>query len=176
MPRPVRRLLSAIALAVMLGVAGGLALPGAALAASPDAPVAVAPAEGSFVEPGAVVLEWTAVDAPQGYEVSWAAEGGENAGTAATAQTTVTIDVESGSFSWRVRALPDGEWSAPASFHADLDLPTLPLPDQPAAPAAAPQGLEAIPGGVWIVGALAFSVVFLAVVVVQSRIGRERDA
>lgn len=174
MPRPIRRLFSALVLAVALGVLGA---PAAALAASPEAPVAVAPVEGSFVEPGPVVLEWTAVDAPEGYEVAWATGAGENAGTAATVETSATIQVESGSFTWQVRALPDGAWSAPATFHADLELPTLVLPEQPAAaPVTTRQGLDAIPGSVWIGGALGFSAVFLVVVVLQSRVHREQDA
>jgi hypothetical protein len=177
-PRPARRLLAAIALAASLGATGALAVPGVASASVVDAPVAVAPEEGGFLEPGAVVLEWTAVEAPHGYEVTWSADGGDNAGTAATAQTSVAIEVVGGSFSWQVRAVPDGAWSTPATFHTDLELPTLALPEEPAAaPAVAGrEGLDGIPGGVWVVGALGFSVVFLAVVVVQSRIRREQDA
>jgi hypothetical protein len=179
-PRPLRRLFAATALAVALGAAGTLAVPLAALAASAEAPVAVAPEDGGFVEPGTVVLEWTAVDAPAGYEVSWSADGGQNAGTGATTQTSLAIQIEDGAFSWQVRALPDGEWSPAATFYVDLDLPTLALPEQ-AAPAAAPAaagrgGIEAVPGVVWIGGALGFSAVFLAVVVVQARLRRAQDA
>jgi hypothetical protein len=177
-PRPARRLLAAIALAVALGTTGVLAVPSAALAAPGDVPVAIAPEEGAFVEPGTVVLEWTAVEAPAGYEVTWSADGADP-GTASTAQTSVAIDIEGGSFSWQVRALPDGAWSTPASFHADIELPTLAVPEQQPATApvaTGPQGLETIPGGVWIGGALGFSAVFLVVVVIQSRLRREQDA
>ena len=177
MPRPARRLLAAIALAVALGAAGGLALPGAALAAAPDAPVAIGPEDGAFVDTGSVVLEWTAVEAPAGYEVTWAADG-RAAGTAATTATSIGIEVEGGSFTWQVRALPDGTWSSPATFHLDVELPTLPMPEEPvpAAPATPRPGFEAVPGGVWIGGALGFSAVFLVVVVIQSRLRREQDA
>ena len=180
MPRPARRLLAAIALAVALGAAGGLALPGAALAAEPDAPVAIGPEGGAFVETGSLVLEWTAVEAPEGYEVTWAVDGGA-AGTAATTATSIGIEVEGGSFTWQVRALPDGTWSSPATFHVDVELPTLPMPEEPVAatsatPAASRPGFEAVPGGVWIGGALGFSVVFLVVVVIQSRLRRGQDA
>ena len=177
MPRPARRLLAAIALAVALGVAGGLALPGAALAAAPDAPVAIGPEDGAFVDTGSVVLEWTAVEAPEGYEVTWSAEGGAP-GTAATTATSIGIEIVGGSFTWQVRALPGGPWSLPATFHADVQLETLPMPEEPvaAAPATARPAFEAIPGGVWIGGALGFSAVFLVVVVIQSRLRREQDA
>lgn len=178
-PRPARRLLAAIALAVALGATGALTGPGAAFAAGSDVPVAVAPAEGAFVEPGSVVLEWTAVDAPGGYEVTWSNDDGEGLGTASTDQVSVAIDIDGGSFSWQVRALPDGAWSTPATFHADLELPTLAVPEQqPAAVpvAVGPHGFAAIPGGVWIGGALGFSAVFLVVVVIQSRLHREQDA
>jgi hypothetical protein len=176
-PRPARRLLAAIALAVALGAAGGLALPGAALAAGPDAPVAIGPEEGAFVDTGSVVLEWTAVEAPEGYEVAWTADGGA-AGSATATATSIGIEVDGGSFTWQVRALPGGAWSTPATFHVDVELPTLPMPEEPvvAAPATPRPGLEAVPGGVWIGGALGFSVVFLVVVVIQSRLRREQDA
>ncbi|WP_395640405.1 hypothetical protein [Pseudolysinimonas sp.] len=179
MPRLARRLFSAIVLAVVVGVCGAsiaLALPATAHAAEPDAPAAVAPEEGAFLEPGTVVLEWTPVDAPNGYEVTWSVDGGDPATMIATS-TATAIEVESGSFSWQVRALPDGAWSAPATFHVDLELPTLPLPEHPAAtPTVARPGGDAVPGGVWVIGALGFSVVFLAAVVIQTRIRREQDA
>lgn len=160
----------------VLGASFALALPATAHAAGPDAPVAVAPEEGAFVEPGSIVLEWTPVDAPQGYEVTWSADGAD-AATVLSTSTTTAIEVESGSFSWQVRALPDGVWSAPATFHVDLELPTLPLPEQPAAtPTVTRPGIESVPGGVWVIGALGFSVVFLAAVVLQSRVRREQDA
>jgi hypothetical protein len=174
-PPSARRLFTAIALAVTLGAAGGLAFPGGAIATTRDAPVAVAPEEGAFVEPGTVVLAWSPVDALAGYEVTWATDGGAEAGAITTTQTSIAIEVGAGSYSWQVRALPDGDWSAPATFFADVELPTLPLPEQPAVAPARP-GLDAVPGSVWIGGALGFSVVFLVIVVVQSRIHRERDA
>ena len=175
MPRPVRRLLAAIALAVTLGAGGALAVPGVALAVASEAPVAVAPEEGTFLEPGTIVLEWTGVEAPQGYEVAWTADAGT--GSASTTGTSAAVTVDSGSFSWQVRALPDGDWSAPATFHVDLELPTLAVPEEPvAAPVVARQGFETIPGSVWIGGALGFSAVFLVVVVLQSRVRREQDA
>ena len=180
MPRPVRRLLSAITLAVILGASGALTLPAAALAttaASVEVPIAIAPAEGTFLEPGTVVLEWTAVGAADGYEVTWATDAGDDAGTATTSGTSLGVEVDSGSFVWQVRALPDGTWSVPATFHADPELPTLALPEEPAAaPVVARPGLDAVPGGVWIGGALGFSAVFLLAVVLQSRVRREQDA
>lgn len=173
MPRPARRVIAATALAVVAVL--GFATP--ALAESPDVPVAVAPEEGAFLEPGTVVLEWTGVEATQGYEVSWETDTGANAGTASTAEPSTAVEVATGSFVWRVRALPDGEWSVPATFHVDPQLPTLALPEEPAAvPATPAQGFESVPGGVWIAGALAFSAVFLVIVVIQSRLRREQDA
>lgn len=184
MTRPVRRLFAAIALAVVFGAAGGLAAPSIAEAAASDAPVAIAPDEGTSLAPGTIVLEWTAVAASDGYEVTWSTGADGGIGSLSTAEATAAIEVESGSVSWQVRALPDGEWSAPATFHVDPELPTLAVPEQPAEQPAAvpavpdivPPGVGAIPGGVWILGALGFSVVFLAVVVIQSRVRRERDA
>lgn len=180
MPRPARRLVVALALATAVTVPGILVLPAAASAApvaAVDGPEVVAPEEGAFVDPAAVVLEWTAVPAPGGYEVAWSSETGEG-GVVTSDSTSTTIQVDGGTFTWQVRALPDGEWSAPATFHADLELPTLPLPEQPAvaAPATPRPGLDGIPGSVWIIGALGFSAVFLAAVVIQSRVQRERDA
>jgi hypothetical protein len=179
-PRPARRLLAVIALAITLGAAGSLAVSGSAPASaseSPDAPVAVAPEEGAFLDPGSIVLEWTAVDAPAGYEVSWANDEGGDAGTASVTGTSVPIEVEGGSYAWRVRVLPDGAWSMPRTFHADVQLETLPLPAEPApAAAAARPDPASVPGGVWIGGALGFAVVFLVVVVIQSRLRREQDA
>lgn len=165
-----------------LGAAASLGSPSpvqAAAADTPDVPVAVAPEEGAFVETDPVVLAWTAVDAPGGYEVAWATDTGEDAGTATTTAATTTVALAGGSYTWRVRVLPDGDWSLPATFHLDLELTTLPLPAEPqpaAAPATPRPGLEGVPGGVWIIGALGFSVVFLVVVVVQSRVRREQDA
>ncbi len=178
MPRSARRLLPVIALAIALGAAGGIAVPNAASASGPsDVPVAVAPEEATVLGPGPVVLEWTAVDAPQGYEVSWATDAGDDAGTATVSGTSVPIEVASGSYVWQVRVLPDGAWSLPATFFADLQLQTLPLPDEPVvAAASARSGSEALPGGVWIGGALGFSIVFLAAVAIQSRLRREQDA
>lgn len=179
MPRPARRLLVALALATVVAVPGILALPAPVLAAPltvVDAPEVLAPEEGAFVDPAEVVLQWTAVPAPGGYEVTWSSESGE--GIVTSDSTSTTIQVDGGTFTWQVRALPDGEWSAPATFHADVELPTLPLPEQPAVavPATPQQGFGAIPGSVWIIGALGFSAVFLAAVVIQSRVQRERDA
>ena len=177
MPRPARRLLSAIVLALTIGAAGVAVSPQAALAAAPDVPVAISPEEGAFVAPGPVVLSWTAVAAPAGYEVTWSTDAGA-AGTASSPTTSTTIEADGGSFSWQVRALPDGAWSEPATFHADVELPTLADQgqEQPAvAPATPLPGLDAIPGSVWVAGALGFSAVFLAAVVIQSRVRREQD-
>jgi hypothetical protein len=168
------------ALAVLLGVGGGMALPMTAEAAGSD-PTPVAPAEGAFVEDSTVVLEWTTSDAPLGYEVSWSStDVADESGLVSTSEPTTTIEVDGGSYTWQVRALPEGAWSAPATFHVDVELPTLALPEDagavPAEAAARPSGIEQVPGSVWILGALAFAAVFLAVVVVQSRLHREQDA
>jgi hypothetical protein len=129
------------------------------------------------LESTSVALEWTDV-ASDGYEVSWAAtSGGDVAGLATATATTMTISVDAGSYEWRVRALPDGEWSAPITFRVDLDLPTLGLPEGGSAqPVVARRGSDDIPSGVWIAGAVGFAVLFLGVVVVQARRQRERDA
>lgn len=168
------------ALAVLLGALGGVTLPITALAASTD-PTPVAPAEGAFLEASTVVLEWTAAEAPLGYEVSWrSTDDADETDVVEAVEPTTTIEVAGGSYSWQVRALPDGAWSAPSTFHVDLELPTLALPEEaapaPAQPTALPSALDRVPGGVWVLGALGFSAVFLAAVVVQSRRHREQDA
>lgn len=171
------------ALTVLLGAVGGLTLPITALAATPD-PTPVAPAEGAFLEASTVELEWTDAGSPLGYEVSWRSTDdtgdADESGVVEAAGPTTTIEVAGGSYSWQVRALPDGAWSAPSTFHVDLELPTLALPEEagpvPAQPAALPSAIDRVPGGVWVVGALGFSAAFLAVVVVQSRRHREQDA
>lgn len=186
MPGPARRLFAAIALALTLGAAAGIGLPGAAAAVSAaqlagsDAPAAVAPEEGALVESGEVVLEWTPAEAPAGYGVIWRLAGDVlDAGSSTAFTTAATIHVDAGSYVWQVRVLPDGDWSPPATFRADLELPTLVLPEQAdagdAAPTATRHGIAAVPDSVWIVGALGFSAVFLAAVAVQSRVRREPD-
>lgn len=177
MPRPARRLFAAIVLALACGAATNFVAPEPAHAVAPDAPVVVAPAQDAFVDAGPVTLGWTDVGAAQGYEISWTSEDGAT-GTAATTETTVEVQLDGGTYVWQVRALPGGEWSQPATFHADLQLETLALPEQPATPSSATPrtGVDAVPGGVWVLGALGFSAVFLVIVVTQSRLHREQDA
>jgi hypothetical protein len=174
--RPARRLLSRIALALALAGLVALGAPTAAVAGD-EVPRPVAPTAGAVLTSTSVVLEWTDV-AADGYQVSWASTpGGDVTGLATATVTTMTVAVDAGSYEWRVRALPDGEWSAPATFLVDLDLPTLGLPeDGSATPVVAARGSDDVPGGVWIAGAVGFAVLFLGVVVVQARRQREREA
>jgi hypothetical protein len=177
MSRPARRLFAATALAAVLGALAALGWPAAAFAGSAD-PAPTLPEDGAFVDGASVVLEWTDVAAPEGYQVSWTAtDVADEAGVATATLPTMTIAVAGGSYEWRVRVLPDGEWSAPATFHVDLELPTLGLPeDGSAAPLAGGRGADRIPGGLWVGGAVGFAAVFLVIVVVQSRRHREQDA
>jgi hypothetical protein len=65
-------------------------------------------------------------------------------------------------------------WSAPRSFTIDpdgagLQLQTYPLTDPTAAPVEAAGPVTGIGGGVWVSGALAFAVLFLAIVLLRVR-------
>jgi hypothetical protein len=144
---------------------GGLVALGASTAAvaGDEVPRPVAPTAGAVLDSTSVVLEWTDV-AADGYQIAWAStSGGDATGLATATVTTMTVAVDAGSYEWRVRALPDGEWSPPATFEVDLDLPTLPLP-----------GHGFAPPGVWIAGAAGFAVIFLGVVAVQAYRQRAR--
>jgi hypothetical protein len=165
------------ALALTLGCLAALAVPAGALAGD-AVPTPTVPEEGAVLTVTSVVLEWTDVGTPEGYQVAWAStERPDETGVATATVPTMTIAVDGGTYEWRVRALPEGEWSAPATFDVDLDLPTLVLPENGSAtPAVAARARDDIPGTVWIVGALGFSAVFLGVVVVQARRQRERRA
>ena len=184
MPRSVRRLVAATVLALALSAGAAGVAPGAARAASTEtpAPVVVAPVEGSHLEPGAVELAWAPVDGAAGYEVRWTADlGGDPVEglEPVPGGTSLSLAAEEGaSYTWQVRALPDGAWSSPGTFYVDLQLPTLGLPEQPAATGGTTGrgGPDGVPGEVWIAIALGFSAVLLVAVFVQSRTRREQDA
>lgn len=171
------RLFAATTLALMLGGLAALAMPTGAAAGIAD-PTPIAPEGGAVLASGTVVLEWTDVAAPEGYQVAWSsADQPGEAELATTTASTLTVELSGGSYEWAVRALPDGDWSGPANFHVDLELPTLGLPaDGSAAPVVDGRGRGDIPGGVWIAGALGFSAVLLGAVVIQSRRNREQQA
>src|SRR5690606_6551854 len=85
-------------------------------------------------------------------------------------------------YHWQVRAMPDGEWSAIATFHLDIQLDTLgpgsgAAPEAPEAPVVeqsadrpAPRagaGVDvgaALTGFAWVAGASSFAGLLLAVV------------
>lgn len=177
MSRPARRLLTGTVLALVIAGLAALGVPTGA-AAGGTVPTPTVPDEGAFLADTSIVLEWTAVAAPEGYQVSWTStDTADESGLATATIPTMTVAVAGGSYEWRVRTLPDGEWSAPATFHVDLELPTLGLPENgSAAPVVAGRRGDDIPGAVWIAGALGFSVIFLGTVVIQSRRQREREA
>lgn len=187
-------------IALIVAVVGALvalpaaALPAAALAAEPasTAPVAtVSPADGELVGTDPL-LRWTA-SGDSGYELRWNADGALDASGALdpsvgggrvfpggpshqlTGLTAVT-------YHWQVRAMPEGEWSAIATFHLDIQLDTLgpgsgsgpdaadaPLVEQPAEeqPPRAGAGVDlgaTLTGFAWIAGASSFAGLLLAVV------------
>lgn len=177
-------------IALIAAVVGALvAVPALALVA--PAPVTpVSPTEGELVDADPV-LRWTESDGA-GYEVRWNADGGldgsgvldpaVDGGRAYPGDNSHQLSgLTSATYYWQARVLPDGDWSAVATFHVDIQLDTLApgsASDQPATgvpgvdPAAKPEvaaggGFDlstAVHGFVWIAASSSFAGLLLAIV------------
>lgn len=182
MRSPVARRAAATLAAVLAAIALALALATPATAAPLEAgPVEpVTPVEGATVA-GDPVLAWTAAGTA-GYELRWNADGAlapdgaldpdADGGRAFPGQASHRLSgLGATTYHWQVRALPDGPWSAVATFHLDVQLDTLPLesaaaPTREDAPAVAGRGGPGgiVPALVWVGAASSIAGLILAVV------------
>lgn len=175
-----------LAIALVAALAGALvAVPAVAGAATPAPIVTVSPTEGELVDADPV-LRWTS-SGTSGYEVRWNATGelddtgaldvasdGDRAFTGDESHQLAGLTATT--YHWQVRALPEGAWSAIATFYVDIQLDTLGPGAAPEAPpvdasgeAQAPEagaGVDLRPafhGFVWVATGSSFAGLLLAV-------------
>ena len=176
--------LAAAAVVVLAPAAPAAAVPPAA-ATTAGAIAPLTPGEGELVV-GDPELSWTEV-LGTGYEVRWNTDGtrGVDGGLDAAAggrafpasASYLLADAVSPTYHWQVRALPAGDWSHVATFHVDIQLPTLDLPPvdetgtrgEPSAPAETPESEPPLLGGpfhglVWVAAGSTFAGLLLAIV------------